>query len=383
MKDKKWLISQIPLLIGFVCLLACVPAMFWIVQFVGTPLPDGEHDNMRHGESVSAYSAHINNLVSEALEGLVAIPKEYVLAEEIAIAPKPREDAFGASTDPQDTVAVLELAKEQFSMDSSFWSPERQLFPDSSVHWYLDDTIFSVTWKEVVGNSTFSFSEVVIAHPSQFRRYLAEDTFGSALMYHPTDMAATVNAVTAMSADFYKFRTVGSVVYHGQLYRADGKTLDACFVDSGGKLNFVPRGTLNTEEELLQYIEEHDIRFSLCFGPIMLEDGEICVPKIYPVGEINEIYARCCICQLDELHYLLVAANGQYPYTKQMTVRQFAERLQEMGIRTAYSLDGGQTATMYADHQLFNAVEFGYQRNVSDIIYFATALPEEEQEGSS
>ena len=96
----------------------------------------------------------------------------------------------------------MELAREQFGMENCFWNTQRQLFPDSQVHWYLDDTIFSVTWKEVVGNSTFSFSEIAIAHPSQFRRYFAEDTFGSALMYHPTDMAATVNAVTAMSADF-------------------------------------------------------------------------------------------------------------------------------------------------------------------------------------
>ena len=380
MKDRKWAVSQLPLLIGVICFLACIPALFLGVQIVWTPDPAGENESARRADVISTYSSHVNNLVSTALDGLIAIPKVYSLPEEMAIAPKPRDDCFGTSADPRDTEAALELAREQFGVENCFWNTQRQLFPDSQVHWYLDDTIFSVTWKEVVGNSTFSFSEIAIAHPSQFRRYFAEDTFGSALMYHPTDMAATVNAVTAMSADFYKYRTVGAVVYHGQLYRADGKTLDACYVDSGGRLNFVPRGTLNTEEELLRYIEDHDIRFSLCFGPIMIQDGEICVPNIYPVGEINEIFARCCICQLDELHYLLVAANGQRPYTRQMTVRQFAERLQEMGIQSAYSLDGGQTATMYADRQLFNAVEFGFQRNVSDIIYFATALPEEEQE---
>ena len=381
MKDRKRVISLALLLLGMICFLSCIPALPWIIQTVGTPSLSGTAESIRQTDLQSAYSSHINNLVSAALDGLVAIPKIYTLPEEQVVAPAPREDCFGSSADPHDTAKILERAKERFGLEQIFWNVDRELFSKSDVHWYLDDTIFSITWKEVVEGSVFSFSEIVIAHPSQFRRYLAEDTFGSPLMYHPTDMAATVNAVTALSADFYRFRTVGSVVYHGQLYRADGKTLDICFVDSSGNLNFVPRGTLTTKDELLQYISDHDIRFSLCFGPIMLQDGELCVPRTYPVGEINEIYARCCICQLDELHYLLVTVNGQYPYRKQMTLRQVAEILQEMGIHTAYSLDGGQTATMYADHALFNAVEFGYQRTVSDIIYFATALPEEEQEG--
>ena len=47
----------------------------------------------------------------------------------------------------------------------------------------------------------------------------------------------------------------------------------------------------------------------------------------------------------------------------------------QMGIPKAYALDGGQTAAIAMNHQLMNKVSYGSQRKISDIIYFATALP--------
>ena len=190
-------------------------------------------------------------------------------------------------------------------------------------------------------------------------------------------MAASVNAVTALSADFYKFRTIGTVVYRRRLCRFDGASLDTCFVNGSGDLLLVPRGTLTSEDEASEYIARNDVLFSLCFGPIMVEDGLVRVPDSYPIGEINDQYSRCCICQVGALHYLLVTANGEPPYAGRPTLRQFAEAVCSLGVRSAYALDGGQTATMYAGGQLINSVDFGYQRMVSDIIYFATAYPEE------
>ena len=56
---------------------------------------------------------------------------------------------------------------------------------------------------------------------------------------------------------------------------------------------------------------------------------------------------------------------------------QFARSLQKMGIPTAYALDGGQTATIAMNDKLMNRVSYGSERKISDIIYFATAIPNE------
>ena len=41
-----------------------------------------------------------------------------------------------------------------------------------------------------------------------------------------------------------------------------------------------------------------------------------------------------------------------------------------------YTLDGGQTAVIAMNDKLINSVLFGFQRKISDIIYFATAVPD-------
>ena len=42
----------------------------------------------------------------------------------------------------------------------------------------------------------------------------------------------------------------------------------------------------------------------------------------------------------------------------------------------AYTLDGGQTATIAMNHEHINPVQYGSQRRISDIFYFATAIPD-------
>ena len=98
------------------------------------------------------------------------------------------------------------------------------------------------------------------------------------------------------------------------------------------------------------------------------------------VGEINDHYARAAIAQLGECHYLLVTLNHEDLYGPITgKAEKVAKVLCDLGVQKAYTLDGGQTASMIVDGELINSVEFGYQRAVSDIIYFATALPERQK----
>ena len=96
------------------------------------------------------------------------------------------------------------------------------------------------------------------------------------------------------------------------------------------------------------------------------------------MGEIKETYARSIICQLGERHYLLLTVNREGPYNQVVTLNTAADVLVSMGVPTAYTLDGGQTASLIMFGNLFNNVNYGSERSISDIIFFATAIPEEE-----
>ncbi len=355
----------------------------WLLPYLGTTVGTASGEAMRERSALEfsdAYQRHVNNLSASAMEGIIPIPKSYLLPEDTVIAPAPDQANFGQSADPADTAAVLERASELLAGQETIWNPDIEIRKDSLVHWYLDDTIFSITWKQCIDWAIYTFTEVKVAHPSQFRRYFADNTFASPVQYLPTELAQTVNAVSAMSADFYKFRQEGIVVYQRKLCRTAGRWLDTCFIDSKGDLNFVRAGELTKEEDVQRYIEENDILFSLAFGPIMIENGENVVPANYLVGEINDYYARAAIGQLGECHYLLVTVNHERMYgDSAATTRMVAETLHKMGVPKAYTLDGGQTAAMIVNGDLINSVEFGNQRAVSDIIYFATAIPEKQK----
>ena len=222
----------------------------------------------------------------------------------------------------------------------------------------------------------YTFSEVKVSDPSQFRRHLAGGEYGSEIQYLTTEMAASVNAVVASAGDFYRFRNFGTVVYEGVARRVEGTYAETCYIDRNGDMHFTYGGEVLTMADAQAYVEEHDINFSLAFGPVLVDNYEVMEHTWYGVGEITEGYARAALCQMAPLHYIVVAANTTGPYQDIPTVATFAKNIAATGCKMAYCLDGGQTATIVMNDQLINRPVYGQQRKISDIIYFATAVPE-------
>ena len=300
----------------------------------------------------------------------------YEIPADAQVAPKPNPDCYGQTDDPSSLQWLLDEAEYMLEGQPLYFSTEVELFADSVVNYYLDDTIFAITWKEVHDGSVYTFSEVKINHPSQFRRHLAGGEYGSEMQYYTTEMAESVNAVVASSGDFYRFRNFGISVYQGQVRRVEGTYAETCYIDRNGDMHFTYGGDILTTEAAKAYVEENDIRFSLAFGPVLIDNYELVEHTWYGVGEITEGYARAALCQMGELHYIVVTANTQGPWQEIPTVKTFAKNVAATGCRMAYCLDGGQTAAIVMGDQLINRPVYGQQRKISDIIYFATAVPE-------
>ena len=152
--------------------------------------------------------------------------------------------------------------------------------------------------------------------------------------------------------------------------------VDTCYINDDGDLLFTYRGELKTEEDAKKFAEENNVRFSLAFGPVLLDEGEIKVPKDYILGEVNGTFSRAAICQWDKLHYLVVNTSQEAGYWHRHKVRDFAKFIQDLGCKNAYALDGGQTTAIVMDDELITLPDYQTQRRISDIIYFATALPD-------
>ena len=120
--------------------------------------------------------------------------------------------------------------------------------------------------------------------------------------------------------------------------------------------------------------EELNIRDGCCFGPVLIMNGEINQEAYNSNSGWNP---RTAIGQRDKLHYILMTINYEDDHSVAATVSEAAEYIFSKGVVKAYALDGGQTSTMVMNGHTVNRPDWGNQRTQSDIIYFATALPEE------
>ena len=364
-------LALISLLIGI--LAAMMISLLLLSANHERPMPAAVRDSA----IMDNFDAMVRSRLQEAEDTVLAVPKKFWLPDDADKGRIPDPECYGSSGDPSELGWLLEEASVVLDGQATVFSTETVLKPGTKATYYLDDSIFAVTWKQIMGNFVYTISEVKITDPSQFKRYLAGNQYNSKELYITTEMAQQVNAVVASSADYYRGREFGIIVYDGEVKRVNKAAYaDVCYIDKNGDLHFSYRGQLMDKQSAQNFVDEHDIQFSISFGPVLIDDGVRCEPKTYPLGEVNDRYARAALCQMDELHYLVVAANSEIPYANNHTIHDLAEHLTSLGCQKAYTMDGGNTAAIAMDGKLINKTAFGYQRRISDIIYFATAVPE-------
>ena len=321
------------------------------------------------------FDMYVTNAIADALDGVLAIEKVYWLSDHDLVAPEPNPAGYGEVRSYEELVPILKKAEKLLAGQTLAFTPDRPVWDGDTIHYYYDETILVIAWKEIVNECVYTVAEVKVAHPSQFRRFLAGGEFGSDKQYRTTEMAASVNAVVASSGDFYAYRKYGAVVYESTLRRFEGENVDTCYITEDGDMLFTYRNQLKTEADAEKFIKDNKVRFSLAFGPVLVDGGEIKVPADYILGEVNGTYSRAAICQWDKLHYLIVNTSQEQSYWHRHKVRAFAEFIRDLGCNTAYALDGGQTTAIVMNDELVTLPDYKTQRRISDIIYFATALP--------
>ena len=318
-------------------------------------------------------------LCAVSVENPEYVRKIYTIDEYAKAGPEPDRSKFGSTTDPSviEELIATPLAQTLINGQEMVWNRDIDFIPGTEIHYYLDESIFTIVWQEVEALAVGTYSETFIAHGSQLRRKIADDTFETFNHQLATDMSRQTNAVLALGGDLYHHgRNCGIVVYEREIYRFDPVTCDTCYITTDGDMLFSYRDQFTDISQVQQFIEDNDVLFSLCFGPVIIDDGVDVTPDLYPWGEINDTYARSVLGMLGDKHYLTLNINCLQPgYYYLATLRQAADAMVERGCIKAYALDGGQTAATIINNKLINPVQFGWERTTSDIIYFATAVP--------
>ncbi len=248
---------------------------------------------------------------------------------------------------------------------------------------YQDKTITVKCWRETIAISpqksvSANFADITIAHPTQLRTAFAGGSYGNSKREYTSVMAAANHAVLAVNADFYNCRTEGIILRQNTLYRSKAFGIDTLLIDDHG--NFI----VMKDTEILKsgYLEKNRIYQSIAFGPELVRDGKAVHKKSreyssVPCGHYAD-NPRTAIGQLGELHYLVCTVDGRSFSSAGCSTNELADIMEQKKCVTAYNLDGGQSTDMVFHDKIYNAVSNGGERRLSDIIYFATAVPEEE-----
>lgn len=342
---------------------------------------DGKWEITNPATAVNTLDERTAALKAAATANPEYIQKIYTIEEAATAGRIPDQSGFITTSDPAEVRRLLSQPKAQLLMkgQQTVWNENIEFIPGTQIRCYLDESILAIEWQEGEANMVGTFSEVFVADGSQIRRKIAGDEFGSMEFEYATQFAADTNAVIAVGGDLYNHdRRCGIMVYNRDIYRFDPTTADTCYITTAGDMLFSYRDQFETQEQAQQFVDENDVLFSLCFGPVMIDDGEDVTPDSYAWGEINDTYARAALGMMGEHHYLTMNLNcGTGAYYGYATLRQAADAMVERGCVKAYTLDGGQTCCTVVNGELVSPVQFGYERGVSDILYFATSVPED------
>ena len=236
---------------------------------------------------------------------------------------------------------------------------------------YKDDSIHVWIEKKRAYNTNYWIAYVKVTDPTQIRSVSAGG-FDSVKTMPGTVLAKRVNAILAVDGDYYNYTSDGYLIREGIKYRdVPNRYRDTLLIDDKGDFTIVMPAT---EEKLALYRDKNIVN-SFNFGPALVINGELrdSIPNNNQVKAFD-CRQRLCVAQTGELEYFCIASEGPTEAgSTGLTIKQLAQVAFDNGAKQAYNLDGGNSTMLIFAGKKINAVDNENLRDLSDILYFASA----------
>ena len=242
---------------------------------------------------------------------------------------------------------------------------------------YRDDSIIVELEQKRMFDSDVYVAYVKIATPSQLRTAIAGKKMSSDNTNQTTRILLNYNGIVGINGDYFAKTKAGYIVRMGESYREKtSKNMDLLLIDELGDFHILTRGHDEQKKGIQVFLQEHTIVNGFFFGPALVIDGQTQeIPDGYQFDP-NHANPRAAIGQIAPLTYMIVAVNGRSDASVGVTLSQLAQIMTELGCQQAYNLDGGNSATLAFNGEVYNDKPQA-ERGVQDIIYFVSASGEE------
>ena len=234
---------------------------------------------------------------------------------------------------------------------------------------YSDENISITITTYRQNDTTIYVADVQLSSAEYLQTAFAQSAYGRNVTEKTSEIADTVGAILAINGDYYGSRESGYVIRNGVLYRSTAASgQEDLVIYADGSFAVVSESEITAEELLAAGAQQ-----VLSFGPALVENGEVSVTSSDEVGKAMSSNPRTAIGILDDLHYVFVVSDGRTDESEGLTLLELAEFLQELGVTTAYNLDGGGSSTMVFQGEVINNPTTSgntiKERSVSDIVY--------------
>lgn len=234
---------------------------------------------------------------------------------------------------------------------------------------YSDEnvTVKITTYRE--NDTNIYVADVTLSSAKYLKTALANNAYGQNLTETTSDIASANNAILAINGDYYGAQRTGYVLKNGVLYRDTAEEgQEDLAIGSDGSFKIIKE----SEVTAVELLDEGAAQI-LSFGPGLVENGNVSVTAGEEVGKAKASNPRTAIGIIDDLHYALIVSDGRTDESTGLSLYQFAEFMQGLGVQTAYNLDGGGSSTMYFNGKVINNPTTNgnriSERKVSDIVY--------------
>ena len=245
---------------------------------------------------------------------------------------------------------------------------ESEKEPQITENSYSDDSLSVEISSYRVEDTTVYVADIRIEDPESLRAAFSQNSYGRNITAVSSETAESVGAVLAVNGDNYGSRERGYVIRNGVLYReTPASDQEDLAIWSDGSFSIIRESEISARELLEQGAWQ-----VFSFGPGLLEEGEVLVDSSDEVDRAKTSNPRTALGQIGEGHYVLVVSDGRSDESEGLSLYELAQFLQQLGVQTAYNLDGGGSSTMVFLGQVVNQPVGGRgsgQRAVTDIVY--------------
>ena len=227
---------------------------------------------------------------------------------------------------------------------------------------------YTITLSDYYQNETKIYvADVILSSARYLKTAFADDTYGKNVTATTSSIAEDNDAVLAINGDYYGVQESGYVIRNGVVYRNTASGSDVLCIYADGTMEVVNDADYTAEELVSMGVWQ-----AFTFGPALIEDSEVAVDTNTEVDKAKTSNPRTAIGVIDANHFVFVVSDGRTSESEGLSLYELATFMKNLGVTTAYNLDGGGSSTMYFNGYVINNPTSGgsiKERSVSDIVY--------------